>query len=280
VKLNKEVSVTDLYGFDSVVLATGVTPREVKIPVRQGTTKVNCVSYVDVLTGKATVGNRVAVIGAGGIGYDVSEFLTHDHATAGTHAGAPLPNNGVDATAVKSFLQEWGVDSSMKTPGGLLQGAKAPAPPRKVYLLQRKSGKLGMGLGKTTGWIHRTAMKRRAVEEMSGCKYLEISDEGLKIDQAGKQSTLAVDTVVICAGQEPLRDLAKPVKYSGQVKSFFLIGGALRAGELDAKRAIDQGTRLGAAIETAESLEVFEAPEETGHMVMKMVQNFMGKGKN
>lgn len=183
------------------------------------------------------VGQRVAIIGAGGIGFDVAEFLTHDHINAGTHAGAALPNK-VDAGAVKSFLQEWGVDDSYQTPGGLLPDARPIPPPRKVYLLQRKPGKLGMGLGKTTGWIHRTAMKRRHVDELAGCKYLEVSDEGLNIEQAGKPLTLPVDTVVLCAGQEPLRELHGQLK--GFVKGLFLIGGAEEAAELDAKRAIDQ----------------------------------------
>lgn len=190
------------------------------------------------------------MIGAGGIGYDVSEYLTHDFAHAGTQAGAALPNK-VDSAAVQSFLKEWGVDSAIKTPGGLQPDAKAPPSPRKIYMLQRKPGKLGMGLGKTTGWIHRTAMKRRGVDELPGCKYLEVSDEGLRIEQAGKPLTLAVDTVVICAGQEPLRELQKPVQLSGMVKNVFLIGGAEEAGELDAKRAIDQVRHMSALPVTA-----------------------------
>ena len=304
VKLNKEATAADLWNFDSVVLATGVTPRHVNIPVKAGTSKVKVVSYVDILTGKEKAGGRVAVIGAGGIGYDVSEFLTHDHITAGTEAGAALPNK-VDAKAVSSFLQEWGVDGSLKQPAGLLKDAATPPPPRKVYLMQRKPGKLGMGLGKTTGWIHRASMKRRQVEELSGCKYLEVSDEGLRIEQAGKQTTLPVDTVIICAGQTPQRALQQQVQHIGAVKKVFLIGGAEEATELDAKRAIDQvnllccyqytsgyqvtmyifmhtvlqGTRLAAEIEEARSGDVFRAPEEMGHVMMKYVQGMMGKNK-
>jgi 2,4-dienoyl-CoA reductase (NADPH2) len=222
------------------------------------------------------VGNSVAVIGAGGIGFDVAEFLTHDHIHAGTHAGAALPNK-VDAGAVKSFLEEWGVDASYKAPGGLQPDAKALPPLRKVYMMQRKSGRLGMGLGKTTGWIHRAAMKRRNVEELSGCRYLEVSDEGLHIEQAGRPLTLPVDTVVICAGQEPLRELQGQLK--GFVRGLFVIGGAEEALELDAKRAIDQGTRLAACIEEATAGQVFQAEEESGHALMKLAQRFMGKNK-
>lgn len=177
VRLNKEATPADLFEYDAVVLATGVTPRNPRIPVRPATSKVKVVSYIDILTGRVKAGAKVAVVGAGGIGFDVSEYLTHNHETAGTQAGAALPNK-VSGEAVKSFLEEWGVDSRISVAGGLQKNVAPPAPPRKVYLLQRKPGKLGMGLGKTTGWIHRSSMKMRSVEELSGCKYLGISDEG------------------------------------------------------------------------------------------------------
>lgn len=167
----------------------------------------------------------------------------------------------MDKEAISAFLREWGVDSAVSQPGGLQKGDGPSAPPaRQVFLLQRRSGKLGMGLGKTTGWIHRTVMKKRQVVELSGCSYDSISDEGLHITQktsaggkGGKdkgkgessggavtQRTLPVDTVVLCAGQEPLRVLEKALLDAGRVKKVFTIGGAFEAGELDAKRAIDQ----------------------------------------
>jgi 2,4-dienoyl-CoA reductase (NADPH2) len=238
VKLGQEVAARDLKTFDSVVVATGVTPRQVHIPVKEGTTKVKVYSYIDVLKGTAAVGKSVAVIGAGGIGYDVSDFLTHDAAHS-AHSGK-LPKGQVDAEAVKAFLDEWNIDSSISK-GGLGAEKSKPQVPRKVFLLQRKAGKLGMGLGKTTGWIHRTTLKNRGTEELSGCKYLDISDEGLRIEQKGVARVLPVDTVVICAGQEPLRDIIyDPLLKNGRTKGVFLIGGAQEAGELDAKRAIDQ----------------------------------------
>ena len=200
----------------------------------------------------------MAVIGAGGIGFDVTDFLTHGHVEGAAHAGQPLPNK-VDQAAVRAFLQEWGVDGSIQQAGGLKQDASSAPPARQVYMLQRKSGKLGMGLGKTTGWIHRTVMKKRQVVELSGCSYDGISDEGLHITQKvggggkgekkGDKSSssggavsrvLAVDTVVLCAGQESLRTLEKALLEGGRVKNVFTIGGAQEAGELDAKRAIDQ----------------------------------------
>ena len=181
-----------------------------KIPTAPGTSKVKVVSYVDVLRHRVPVGKAVAVIGAGGIGFDVSDFLTHVHEDG--HAHTPMPDGAVpapkvDTRAVQEYLKEWGIDTDITT-GGMLpaaQVAKASATARKVYLLQRKKGKLGAGLGKTTGWIHRTVMKKRGVEELSGCKYVEVNDSGLVIEQGEgekkKRTTLPVDTVVICAGQ-------------------------------------------------------------------------------
>ena len=141
--------------------------------------------------------------------------------------------------------------------------------------MQRKPGKLGTSLGKTTGWIHKATVKRRNVEELSGCKYVEINDEGLVIERAGKTTTLPVDTVVVCAGQEPMRELQDPLQKMNI--PVFLIGGSQEASELDAKRAIDQGTRLAAQIEDAKSGEVFNAPIETGHKVMKFMEKYLKK---
>lgn len=275
VHLGKEVSADELIkgGYDSIVLATGVTPRTIKLPnnssVVNGEHTVKIVTYYEFLTGKASVGKDVAIIGAGGIGFDVADFITHgaSHVAANSNDEAPLPRN-IDTAAVGAFLNTWGVDSSV-TAGGLVPKQKAAAnvpgsvaTGRKVYLLQRKKGKLGASLGKTTGWIHRTTMKMRGVEEICGCEYVNVTDDGLTIKRNGKEETLKVNTVVICAGQEPLRALLHPLASAGKgaSPSLFMIGGAVEARELDAKRAIDQGTRLAACIETAKSGDVFNQP--------------------
>lgn len=264
--------------FDSIVIATGVTPREVKIPLK--TSKVKVVSYIDVLKNRVKVGESVAVIGAGGIGFDVSDFLTHDPIDGSSdHSSGALPD-AVDEKAVSEFLKEWNIDTDIQA-GGLKTGKNPVSEPtdkkhRKIYLLQRKGGKIGAGLGKTTGWIHRTTLKKREVEMIGGVKYLEINDEGLVMEKKQKKSTLPVDTVVICAGQESLNTLYEEVKRKKSIeKRVFLIGGAQEAGELDAKRAIDQGTRLAAVIENAYSGEVFEAPVEFDHKVMKTLESFL-----
>ncbi|EWC60070.1 2,4-dienoyl-CoA reductase [Actinokineospora spheciospongiae] len=207
-------------GYDEVVLATGVAPR---VPAIPGIDHPSVLSYVDVVRHGRPVGARVAVIGAGGIGVDVSEFLTHTDTP---------------------WAAEWGVGES----GSLVEATPA-APARQVYLLQRKAGRIGVSLGKTTGWVHRAALKAKGVEQLSGVNYERIDDDGLHItfgkDRGGAR-TLAVDTVVVCAGQEPVRDLAEALRAAGTTTH--LIGGADHAGELDAKRAIDQGTRLAATI--------------------------------
>lgn len=304
VKLNTTASAESLRSFDSVVLATGVLPRDVKIPNKSTGGKVSCVSYVDVLRHQAPVGKSVAVIGAGGIGFDVSDFLTHihnprEHGETDTAADEEVPLQGkVDHVAVSQFLRDWGVGDPGEHTGGLIRaeptGSKAStssspssppaggAVPRKIFLLQRKEGKLGLGLGKTTGWIHRSTMKMRGVEELSGCKYVEINDDGLVIERKGKKTTLPVDTVVICAGQEPLRELLEPLTKpvgSGAAKgpSVFMIGGAQEAGELDAKRAIDQGTRLAAVIETATTGQVFEAPVGFMPTLIRTAEKYLKK---
>jgi len=247
------------------VVATGVRPRDVKIP-NKISGKVKVLSYLDVLKNNAVVGERVAVIGAGGIGYDVSEFLTHvSHGDASHHNSGGFLAPEVDKELVNSYLSEWGIIDPAVERGGLATKPPRVETARKIYLLQRKSGKFGSSLGKTTGWVHRAQVKKRQVEDIGGCKYVEVNDSGLVIEVGGKQRTLEVDTVVICAGQEALKTLYDPLKAS--VKNVFLIGGAYEALELDAKRAIDMGTRLAAVIETAKTGETFEAPDTTDKLV-------------
>jgi 2,4-dienoyl-CoA reductase (NADPH2) len=217
-------------GYDEVVLATGVTPRQPEIP---GLDHPKTLSYVDVLLHQKPVGQSVAIVGAGGIGFDVAEFLAHD---------------GVNPSLDKeAFFKEWGVDMSLGVRGGIAGVApEIPPPSRKLYLLQRKATRLGKSLGKTTGWIHRSSLQHKQVEMMPGAAYQAIDDEGLHITVDGKPQILAVDNVVICTGQLPRRDLESPLKAQGI--NVHLIGGADKAAELDAKRAIDQGCRLAALI--------------------------------
>jgi 2,4-dienoyl-CoA reductase (NADPH2) len=229
-KFNTRVSADDLVkgGFDEIVLATGVVPRT---PAIEGVNHPKVLSYLDVLRDGKPVGKTVAVIGAGGIGFDVSEYLTHE---------GDSPSLNAD-----KFYAEWGIDKNYADRGGL----KAPhldKAPRQIYLLQRKTSKVGDGLGKTTGWIHRTSLKNRNVEMISGVSYDKIDDAGLHITVGGKQMVLPVDNVVLCAGQEPLRALQAGLEAAGQ--KVHLIGGADVAAELDAKRAIKQGAELAAAI--------------------------------
>jgi len=226
-RLNQRVDAATLIagGFDHVVLATGITPRK---PSINGIEHPSVTGYLDLIAGRRTAGKAVAIIGAGGIGFDVGEFLTHSH----------------DARSeAERFNDEWGIDPTYAARGGL----KAPhdeAAPRQVYLLQRKSAKVGDGLAKTTGWIRRTLLKKRGVAMISGVDYQRIDDAGLHITVDGEAKTLAVDTIVVCAGQEPCRDLQEPLAAAGIPVT--LIGGADVAAELDAKRAIDQGTRVAA----------------------------------
>lgn len=226
VRLGKRVEADDLAGFDEVVIATGVTPRDPEIKGQDGP---NVVNYIDVLRHKVTVGKRVAIIGAGGIGFDVAEFLTQ--------AGESPTLN------LEEWKAEWGVGDPSITAGGLaLGGPKPEAPARQVMLLQRKAQKLGKGLGKTTGWIHRAALAMKNVEMIGGVNYEEITPEGLHISTGeGRENPrlLEVDTIVLCAGQLPERSLADALGDKAHV-----IGGADVAAELDAKRAIDQGSRL------------------------------------
>jgi 2,4-dienoyl-CoA reductase (NADPH2) len=229
VRLGQRATVDELTanGFDEVILATGVTPRRIEI---EGIGHAKVLSYLEVLDGTANVGKRVAVVGAGGIGFDVAEFLVSNHDDSDTDA----------------FFAQWGVDTQAQTAGGLLPGGPAPqAPAREVYLLQRKAGKTGAGLGKTTGWIHRAELKLKNVKSISAVTYQRIDDDGLHILVGEEPQILDVDNIVICAGQEPLRELQDGLKAGGM--TVHLIGGADVAVELDARRAIDQGLRLAAA---------------------------------
>ncbi|HRE33255.1 MAG TPA: FAD-dependent oxidoreductase, partial [Candidatus Berkiella sp.] len=187
-------------GFDHIVLATGITPRMLQIP---GSTHPKAVTYIDVLQGKVVIGDKVAIIGAGGIGFDVAEFLSH--------ADAKHPS-----LEVKDFLAYWGIDPNNAVRGGVanIQPIDIPSK-REIYLLQRKNEKLGARLGKTTGWIHRTELKRKKVQMFAGVDYQKIDDEGLHIIVDGKPQVLAVDHIVICAGQLPLKTLYEPLQ--GQV---------------------------------------------------------------
>jgi 2,4-dienoyl-CoA reductase (NADPH2) len=231
--LNQTVAAADLEGFDEVIVATGVSPRDPRIP---GQDHPKVLSYIEVLRDRKPVGERVAIIGAGGIGFDVAEFLVH----SGTSTALDLP----------AWQAEWGVADPEKALGGLSPEAPAvSAPARQVTLLQRKAGKLGAGLGKTTGWIHRTALKHKHVKMIGGVNYERIGDEGLLVSYGEKRENptwIPCDNVVLCAGQLPLRTLADELVASG--KPVHVIGGALEAGELDAKRAIDQAARLAAKI--------------------------------
>ncbi|HEX5755470.1 MAG TPA: NADPH-dependent 2,4-dienoyl-CoA reductase [Arenimonas sp.] len=215
-------------GFDAVVLATGIRPRRINIP---GAEHAKVCSYVDVLTGRVQPGSKVALIGAGGIGFDVAEFLVHEG-----------PSPSLDTAR---WLAEWGVASDFEGSGGLAPRHVEPSP-REVWLLQRSPGKPGGKLGKTTGWIHRATLKAKGVHALGGVEYLRVDDAGLHIRIDGKEQCLPVDQVVICAGQEPLRELQQPLLEAGC--AVHLIGGADVASELDAKRAIDQGSRLAAAL--------------------------------
>ncbi len=215
-------------GYDEIVLATGIRPR---VPAIDGVDHPKVLGYLDVLQGDRPVGERVAIIGAGGIGFDVAEYLTH----AGD-SGAVAP---------RKFYAEWGIDTDYARAGGLAQPQAQPSP-RRVHLLQRKSTKVGDQLGKTTGWIHRTSLKARSVAMGSGVAYERIDDAGLHITVDGQPQLLEVDNVVLCAGQEPQRELHAALSAAGC--SVHLIGGADVAAELDAKRAILQGTTLAASL--------------------------------
>jgi 2,4-dienoyl-CoA reductase (NADPH2) len=228
-------------GHDEIVLATGVTPRIPEIP---GIDHPSVVGYLDVLHDRAPVGERVAILGAGGIGFDVAHYLTHPQPGSSDDDTDTGTGSGPDAERA-AFLARWGVDSAHSTPGGLTRPRHHRAR-RSVHLLQRKPGKVGAGLGKTTGWIHRTELKDRGVTMVPGATYHLIDDAGLHLTVGGERQVLPVDTVVLCTGQEPRRDLHRALTDRGLTPH--LIGGAHTASELDAKHAIDQGTRLAAAL--------------------------------
>ncbi|MGN6526660.1 MAG: FAD-dependent oxidoreductase [Burkholderiaceae bacterium] len=222
-------------GFEAVVLATGVVPRDPRIP---GQDHPKVLSYIDVLRHGKPVGERVAIVGAGGIGFDVAEFLA-----TGADRGMPSPS-----LHLEDWKREWGVADPAQHRGGVVP-PQPDAPVRRITLLQRKAGKHGAGLGKTSGWVHRATLKMKGVEMLGGVNYEAVTDEGLAVSfgPARKDGTvLAVDTIVLCSGQEPLRELAEPLRAAGV--AVHLIGGADEAAELDAKRAIDQGTRLAATL--------------------------------
>lgn len=228
-RLGTPADADTLAGFDSVVLASGVRPRPVDFP---GADHPKVVGYMDVLQGRVQVGARAAIIGAGGIGFDVGEFLSH-----------PRPSPTTDRAR---WMREWGIDPDFETAGGLVPPRPEPSP-RQLWLLQRSPGRPGARLGKTTGWIHRASLKAKGVQMLGGVQYLGVDDAGLRIRNAeGDELLLEVDHVVICAGQLSRRELLQPLQQAGV--DVHVIGGAALAAELDAKRAIDQGSRLAARL--------------------------------
>ncbi len=232
VELNRRVDAQELIaaGFDEVILATGVAPR---VPDIAGVDHPKVIGYLDALLGRKPVGKTVAIIGAGGIGFDVAEFITQQGKSASLN--------------VAEFMKEWGVDLNVSHRGGIAGlEPELPPVPREVYLLQRKASKVGNGLGKTTGWIHRASLKNRNVQMVAGVEYEKVDDAGLHVKIKGEPRVLAVDTIILCAGQEPLRELQGALEQTGVKTS--LIGGADVAAELDAKRAIAQGTRVAAEL--------------------------------
>ena len=231
-KLNKKVSVADLENsdFDAIVIATGIKPRVLNI---EGVNHPKVLSYIDVLKHKKPVGKCVAVIGAGGIGFDVSEYLSHE--------GESTSKN------IDAWLQEWGIDKTLKARAGI-EGVKPNLhhSPREIYMFKRSAGKFGGNLGKTTGWIHRSTLKKKKVQFIGKVSYQKIDDQGLHYTQNNEAKVLEVDNVVICAGQIPFKELHQPLLDLG--KNVHVIGGADFASELDAKRAINQGARLAAKL--------------------------------
>jgi 2,4-dienoyl-CoA reductase (NADPH2) len=225
IRLNTRATPETLRGHEHVVLATGIVPRRPAIP---GLDHPKVASYVDLIAGRAVAGTRVAIVGAGGIGFDVAELLTH----GGEHG-------------IAGYQALWGIDPAYRNRGGIVPAA-APATPRQVWLLQRKTGKVGDGLAKTTGWARRATLQKHGVQMLAGVDYRKIDDAGLHISIGGEERVLDVDTVVICAGQEPRRELQAGLQAAGIPTT--LIGGADVATELDAKRAIEQGTKVGLAL--------------------------------
>lgn len=240
-QLSRQVTAQNLinYGFDEIVLATGIIPRQLDI---KGIDHPKVKNYLNVLRDKEVVGNKVAIIGAGGIGFDVACFLAEEKSLS---------------TDADAWMKNWGVDKNFLTAGALLpnkklQDKKVPhqksehISKREIYLLQRKTTKVGGGLGKTTGWIHRATLQKNNVQMIPGVKYKEVNDSGLVVDINGEERTLDVDHVIICAGQQPQRSLHQTLVDAGA--NVHLIGGASVAAELDAKRAIRQAAELASLI--------------------------------
>ncbi|SFC15314.1 2,4-dienoyl-CoA reductase (NADPH2) [Marinospirillum celere] len=224
-QLNTRVEPEQLQGFDEVVVATGVEPR---IPAIPGVDSAKVFTYAEAIRNPEKIGQKVALLGAGGIGFDVAELLVH-------------PRTRREPQSSDSFLKEWGVDLNVDQPGGLVEPEK-PTPAREVWLLQRKASKPGKGLGKTTGWIHRASLKAHQVKMLAGCEYLKIDEQGLHLRHQDETRCLEVDSLVLCTGQESVNQLYQQLQEAGQ--SVHLIGGAELAAELDAKRAIEQGYQL------------------------------------
>jgi 2,4-dienoyl-CoA reductase (NADPH2) len=229
-RLNQFVTASDLAEFDETILSTGIAPRTPEI---EGVDHPKVLSYLDVLRDKMPVGEKVAIIGCGGIGFDTAMYLSQP--------GEATSQN------IAEFCVEWGIDTSLNQAGGLRpEGPQLPKSPRQIVMLQRKASKPGDGLGKTTGWIHRATLLSRGVKMIPAVSYQKIDDEGLHVLIGGEPQLLRVDNVILCAGQEPRRELAEPLLRAG--KTVHLIGGCDVAMELDARRAIAQGTRLALEI--------------------------------
>lgn len=281
-RLGTEVSYADMEGNKSIdkwIVATGVNPRTPPIP---GIEHPNVLSYIDVLRNKAKVGKRVAIIGAGGIGFDIAEYLLH-HDDNDTSTIIDADNMDTDG-----FLSEWGVDIQSKLRGGFAANTPPPSHHRRITLMQRKKGKLGKTLGKTTGWIHRmTLTKSNAVEMLGAVTYDKIDGDGnlhITLNAGDKKKeekrVLLVDNIILCAGQTPRRDLQDAAENNRDgggndvVERVFTIGGAYEALELDAKRAIDMGTRLALKIHDASvvpgkhSFQASVSAEEKMHRVL------------
>jgi 2,4-dienoyl-CoA reductase (NADPH2) len=276
--LSQRVSVDALTGgeYDTVVVATGVKPRDLNVP---GADHPNVLSYVDVLSENATVGKKVTVVGAGGVGFDTAEYLLHGE----DHGGA------ADPESIDDFMEKWGVDMNYESRGGLhAEGIPAWTAERDVTLLQRKTSKHGKYLGKTTGWIHRAGLQKMGVDMVGGASYEKIDEDGnlhvVLTSKPSKKSKKVVsekvvyesDNIVICAGQESVHDLEQPLLDAGL--KVFRVGGAFYAGDLDANRAIDQGTRLACQVETANSGEVFERPPGIAEKMVAKVRSFNPTG--
>jgi len=228
-KLNTKAEINHLTEFDEVIIATGVTARKPNI---EGIEHPKVLSYIEVLKDKKTVGKKVAIIGAGGIGFDVAEFLTH------------TPK---EEPPLKRFLKEWGIDENNEVRGGIEGVTPEIEPsPREITMMQRKKTKIGAGLGKTTGWVHRISLKNKKVRMLNAVQYNKIDDKGIHITRKGKDELIEADNIIICAGQNSVNELYEPLKAKG-IK-VHIIGGAFEAGELDAKRAIKQGSELAAKL--------------------------------